>query len=689
MAYTLNGYFQLTFSNPNAPRVIVYPNNTTAAQLMNHHKNQGSTVIKVADCLSDNAARLPMPNALMNTVDTKVQAANSRALVAGLDAYLALLDADGVTALMSELRSRLDSHTLNADYLLSAHSKLDFAPRYAEARSVITIEGDEVTLDPLSIKAYTDKRVKTGGVVGYKKLLGQLSLYEPSGNYTLILTDLIEEQAGIGNAVSFVLNIRDVAAQHYGIDTDLTDAALELLLAKLSESGQGADVYLANQFGLDNSNTRLALERLLELPPDNLWPAHVWSLRRRLPGDSYIAKTISGDVTRDNLLWKYVVDTAITVLSDANAEKYASERAETLKAVGSNYESLIVEFIGQTKDNSNALQFLNCGTNAERVEIVRRASTEDLSYGLPKQYGELFPTLADYFSTAFEYDDEATTAYFKEYRRLKVSNSITDNFVKWAFDLVIPATYPTRDAVMGELQTQSDVALLVVDAMGAEYMPLLLALAKRRGMNIESQAVVTAKLPTETVFNPIQWDEARRLLEVKSIDNIVHNGAAKHETCTPERNFTETLRVFEAEIMNRIADGLTRFARVAVTADHGATRLAVIARNESKGATLSWDSARDGQPIDWRYSLAPQGIPRPPEFESEYFPGRKETYWIVCGYNRLPKMGGKLYELHGGATFEERLVPVIVFTRNAVTAVPKQPGKKTVAEVVDKFEGLI
>jgi hypothetical protein len=689
MAYTLNRYFQLTFSNPNAPRVIVYPNNTTAAQLINHHKSQGLTVIKVADCLSDNTERLPMPNALMRAADTKVQAANSRVFVAGLDAYLALLDADGVTALMSELRSRLDSHTLNADYLLSAHRKLDFAPRYAEARSVITIDGGEVTLDPLSIKAYTDKLVKTGGVVGYKKLLGQLGLYEPSGNYTLILTDLIEEQAGIGNTISFVLNIRDVAAQHYGIDTDLTDTTLELLLAESSESGLGADVYLANQFGPGNNNTRLALKRLLELPPDNLWPAHIWSLQRRLPGDSYIVKTISGDVTHDNLFWKYVVDTATTVLSDVNAEKYASERAETLKAVGSNYESLIVEFIGQTKDNSDALQFLNCGTNAERVEIVRRVSTEDLSYGLPKQYGELFPTLADYFSTAFEYDDEATTAYFKEYRRLKVSNSITDNFVKRAFDLVIPATYPTRDAVMGELQTQSDVALLVVDAMGAEYMPLLLALAKQRGMNIESQAVVTAKLPTETVFNPIQWDEARILPEVKSIDNIVHNGAAKHEKCTPERNFVETLRVFEIEIMNRIADGLTRFARVVVTADHGASRLAVIARNENKGATLPWDTERDGQPDDWRYSLASQDGIRPPELEQEYFPDTKKTYWIVRGYNRLPKMGGKLYELHGGATLEERLVPVVVFTKNAVTQAPKQLGKKTATEVVDEFEGII
>jgi hypothetical protein len=310
---------------------------------------------------------------------------------------------------------------------------------------------------------------------------------------------------------------------------------------------------------------------------------------------------------------------------------------------------------------------------------------EDLSYDLPRKYGELFPTLADYFSAAFDFEDGATAAYFRDYRRFKVSGSIPDSFVKRAFDFAIPNEYPTRDVVLAGLQTQPDIALLVVDAMGAEYMPLLLALAKRRGMNIESQAIATAKLPTETEFNQIEWEKERVLPEIKSIDNIVHHGAVKHEASLPERNFAETLHVFETEIMNRIADGLTRFARVVVTADHGASRLAVIAHNAGKGTTLPWD----GQPNDWRYSLAPQGATRPAELEQEYYPETKETYWIVRGYNRLPKMGGKLYELHGGATLEERLVPVVVFTRNAVADVPKQPIKKAAADVVDEFEGLI
>ena len=691
MAYTMNKYLQLTFSNPNALRVIVYPNNTTAAQLLNYHKEQGSKVVCVADCISKEDTFLPMPDTVMAVLDAKINALNGRGIVIGLDSYISLLSADAVAVFKSELRSRLDANELNAEFLLSVHSKPDFAPRYQESRSVVIIDGNAEELEPLSIRAFSDKWVKAGGFKGYKELLSQNAFqYEPSGEHVLILKDLTEAHAGIGNAITFVLGIRDIAAQHYGIDTDLDDTALEFLLTKSAENGKSAEVYLAEEFGATYSNIRLALKRLLELPSDNLWSAHVWSLRRRIPNDSYIARVISGEVTRDNLLWKYVVDTAVTVLSDANANKYATERAEALTAVGVNCESLIVEFIGQTTKNVDVLRFLNCGTTAERVEIIRRASSEDLSYGLPKQYEELFPALADYFSTAFDYDNEDTATYLKEYRCLKLTNTITDDFVKRAFDFAVPKTYPSRDVVIGELAAQPDAALLVVDAMGAEYMPLLLAMAKRRGMNIESQAVVTAKLPTETVFNPIKWDEARTLPEIKSIDNIVHNGAEKHEALIPERNFAKTLRVFETEVMNHIADGLTRFARVVVTSDHGASRLAVIARSENKGTTLPWNKERDGEPMDWRYSLAPQCAQRPSEFESEYYPDRKETYWIVRGYNRLPKMGGKLYELHGGATLEERLIPVIVFTKTALAEVPKKSEIKSVtAELVDELDGLI
>ena len=156
MTYTMNRYLQLTFSNPRSPRVIVYPNNTVAAQLFNHHSNVAN-VVRVAACLADDDMVLPMPNRLMNALDAKIAALGCRAVVVGLDGYISLLKADAVTALISELRNRLDANVLNADYLLSVQSKPDFAPRYQESRSVVMIDGSAEELEQLSVQAYSDK----------------------------------------------------------------------------------------------------------------------------------------------------------------------------------------------------------------------------------------------------------------------------------------------------------------------------------------------------------------------------------------------------------------------------------------------------------------------------------------------------------------------------------------------------
>jgi hypothetical protein len=366
------------------------------------------------------------------------------------------------------------------------------------------------------------------------------------------------------------------------------------------------------------------------------------------------------------------------VPNDNSAKKFAAERADAL--TGLPVESLIVEFIGLTKGVDSASVFLNCGTEVERVEIVRRVSKLDLTTGSPQVFQRLCPALADYLSNEFDYGTNDLNAYFREYRNLKITNTITEAFVKKAFALASPPSVPSRDSLLLHVRTDN-TALLVVDGMGAEYCPLLFALAKRRNMHIESFTITSAKLPTSTEFNPIQWDAERILDEVRNVDNIAHNAAVKNERCTPERNIAAVLRVIETDVFNRIAAGLMNFPRVVVTADHGSSRLAVLAHNARLGDTLPWD----GQPLDWRYSLAPENCDRPSEFAQQYHPDSGETYWVVRGYNRLPKLGGKPNELHGGASLEERLVPVVVFTRAASVVQPKQTDKRTTEQIVDRM----
>ena len=689
MSYELNAFFHFDNRNQSNSRVLVYPNQDVAVRLLNYIKGRGAQEIFVAECIPKDASRLPMPHVLMNAIDQAARNQDGYFVVVGLDAYLALLETENIAVFMSELRKRLDKDALHIDYLLSGNYPLPFASRYEEARKVVVLNGEEETLVPFRIYAYQKQWAKPGDDIGFGALLRRTASFCPSGEYTVFLPDVSSARSGLGKAVAFVTNIRDVATQRYGIDIHLDDAVLEQLLSNSVQCGQTPDVFLMERFGKEYCNPRLALKRLLALRQDSLWMAYVWYIKRSLPA-SYMARVLTENGDAENLLRNYAVGAALSVLSDGNAQKFAFERAEALKAIADNsqIEPFIMEFIAAARGRGDALPFLNCSTFSEKVEMIRRAAKEAVSLVDTKRYGELYPALADYLSP-YDWGNHTITDYFQEYRRLKLSDTLTDAFAAQAYDTFLPDRIPMRDTVLESLRPQTDTALLVVDALGIEYLPVLTALAKRCGLHLESSRIASANIPTETKFNLIQWSAQRTLAPVKGLDNIVHDGTEKHEAVSPESCFAATLQKIETDVLNRIVEGLSRFSRVVVTADHGSSRLSVIARREGKGKDLPWKPGEE--PLDWRYSTALEGVQRPEECESQYFPDSGRTYWVVRGYHRFPKRGGKKYALHGGASLEERLVPVLVFTRNihAGTAVPKPPVEKHTAELKDEFEGLI
>ncbi len=692
MSYELNDFFAFDDSNQGHSRVLVYPNQIVAAKLLNHRREKGAEVIFVADCVEKDPCRLPMPNDLMGVIDELMRGRDGHFIVAGLEPYLALLKPENVVVFMGELRRRLDEDTLRVDYLLSCNHRFPFAPRYEEARKIIFLDGEEETAEIFRVLGYCDKWARQGENVGYGALLRRIDPFHFGGAYTVFLPEIDLNQAGLGKALTFVTDVHEIAERLYGIDVRLADAVLEKLLLEANERGQGVEAFLRERFGDENCTPRQALNRLLALQKDDLWPAYVWFAKRRLPEQSYIVRVLSEKVDADKLLWNYAVGTALSVLSDVNARQYASERAEALKVVANSIpiEPLIIEFITSARECANSLQFLNCGTFSEKAEIVRRAAREDLSHGLPQQYACLYPALADYMAP-YDWGNREITVYFQEYRKLKLSDNLTETFMAWAYEASLPAEIPARDYLLETLRPQRDTALLVVDALGIEYLPVLTAMAARCGLNLKPPQIAWANIPTTTEFNPIKWDPERILAPVKGLDNIVHDGKAKHEKTPPECCFTSTLHMIETDVLNRISDGLSRFSRVVVTADHGATRLASVARRDGKARTLPWSQRGETEPLDWRYSTAWDEPRRPEECESQYFPDSEKTYWVVRGYHRLPKRGGKKYALHGGASLEERLVPILVFTRKAdpSAASTKVPTIKQPAELKDAFEGLI
>lgn len=683
--YTLNEYYP--YADSTSTRVEVYSDNITAANLLAYHKQKQAVEVSVWECVDKNTLNLPMPNAIMSMLDKKIRDINKRVIITGVDAYLSLLSEKNIKAFMVSFHSRIDEGKLNATYMIS-NTRFDITkfsnPKFENSLLVVHISGNEQSFTQPTFIVVSDKWVRNeNNPTNWKELLKLLGQYETTGSYMLVLNNYTKKQAGLSDSVTQLYNITEIANRYYGIDAMLPKNVVEILVGKSKEGKCSPFEYLKTGFVESNVNTRLAIKRLLELQNDELWFAYVWFLQKTINVGSYLSQVLEVNLNKDDLLRKYVSETAITLLIDPDAASFALERAEAIKEVGTVANSLIIEFIDEIKERSNedVACWLNCGTDAEHVEIIHRVSKSDMTVGLPQLWNGLYPLLEDYLSDKYDYSSEILTEYFRSYRRFKIANIVTEAFVRQAYDSILPTSFASRDVILQELSSDNGSALLIVDGMGAEYYPLIISMSKRRGMYIKYANIAAVKLPTSTKFNNLHWDASKILKpEIHEIDNISHNGAIKYENCSFEQNIAATLGVFET-IFNRIASGLTNYESVIVTADHGSSRLAVIAHDNGLDKTLPWN----GDIQDWRYSIAPPNTERPPEFESYYNVEKQTMYWIVRGYNRLPKQGGKL-SVHGGATLEERLVPVIVFSKKKTENqhMLQNKHKQTVEQLIEK-----
>ena len=683
--YSLNEYFQYA-NNCSGARIELYPDNNIAGRLFTKHMDDGYTEISISDCLKENSSELPLPNELMRLLDDKIESVNSPVIITGIDSYLFLISHKNKEIFMIALKKRLDSMKQIVVYLISTvffDSKHFSNPKYYDSLSIVCLKDATISSPgPQStVTIFANEWSNNDTVVGWKQLIKKIGRYMPSENYTMsLLSNNI--QAGLSDNVISLFDIIEIAEELYGIPKDLPETCVTALLKRCkSRATYDAKSVIEEIFDKHNVNPNLALKRLVELEHDDIWQAYIWYLKKSIDKKSYLYQIlIDSTITNENILSKYV-DSPISLLTAEDSIKYRNERALVLNALGKNYEPLIIEFIQHIKNlpNSTVFPWLNCNTKSEHIEILHRLSEENLDFGPPAVIESIYCNLADYLTLKFDYPDNYLNIYFKQYRHQRITEIVTEQFVNEAFESVVPDSIEKRDAILNEFRSKNDIALLTVDGMGAEYYPLILSMAQRAGIAVEYKAVAEVRLPSSTEYNSIAWDSSRIISSIHEIDNISHDGDNKYEENSYETNLVATLDTFN-RIINTISNALTTYSKVMLTADHGSSRLAVVAYNKGMTKTLS----EYKNPENWRYMIVSNNqTNRPDEFESHYDAEKEQTYWVVKGYNRLSKKGGKI-SVHGGATLEERLVPVILFTRQTKNKPTKEEPIKPVEQLVEK-----
>lgn len=274
---------------------------------------------------------------------------------------------------------------------------------------------------------------------------------------------------------------------------------------------------------------------------------------------------------------------------------------------------------------------------------------------------KVFPELSAYLSED-EYDVDLAR-YFSLYKAHKLENSLPLDemlyFSGFRFD-----SYDFRYTVLSR-ELKSDTLVLWIDALGAEWLPLLKwSLEHSKKGKVTGISIAQCVLPSETAFNN-QWEQMTAPYEkLDKLDKLAHRGVVDepdYYTCVAEQID------FICSIRKKIESLLSNYRRVIVTGDHGTSRLAARFFHTRPGLDAPAGSVVGSHGRFCRLPTNTGGLDHN-LFRSK-IPGGDE-YASYMNYDHFKQSGfatssddeNALYgEIHGGASPEEVLVPVVVF----------------------------
>lgn len=358
-------------------------------------------------------------------------------------------------------------------------------------------------------------------------------------------------------------------------------------------------------------------------------------------------------------------------MNDPNFERMLSERKHLLRQLP---ESL--PLINQYCDKLGRLQkdavfYLSDDSDREKYEFISCLSSYDYSQEeLQRAVSMMSKSLAQYMQD-FEFDTLNTkvsesdapfrselTMYFRQYKRQKLTNRIYPEFLETVNKYALsPRPYnklQPRSSIISHMD-RKNTKLFFFDALGVEYLAFILAKCEEYGL-VSEISIGHCELPSITEKNKefLQFYADENWYKIDELDDLKHgNQIYDYEKCKLPIHLFEELEVIDGElrkIQSQLVQGTIE--RAVVVADHGASRLAVL-YGQDVSASLILDESGEHS---GRCCLADQD-PRIPCAAYE------DGYSILANYERF-KGGRKAnVEVHGGASLEEVLVPIIVLSK--------------------------
>lgn len=251
------------------------------------------------------------------------------------------------------------------------------------------------------------------------------------------------------------------------------------------------------------------------------------------------------------------------------------------------------------------------------------------------------------------------TKYFDDYKWQKLMNHLTPDFKTQVNTLAEHRVYnqfPIRSLALSQMKKEN-TKMYFVDALGVEYLSYILEKCKTYGLLLSIQ-VVHGELPSITSQNT-EFMNAD-VTNIKDLDELKHESQTyNYEKQKIPLHLVAELKAIDG-VLQTIRDGLlTKEMKSAIIiSDHGATRLAVL-NDEEYGAEFIVGESKGQHSGRCCQVEEDPGIP---------FAAYENGYAVLANYMRFKGSRKADVEVHGGATLEETLVPLL-----QISLKPKDP----------------
>lgn len=352
--------------------------------------------------------------------------------------------------------------------------------------------------------------------------------------------------------------------------------------------------------------------------------------------------------------------------SRASHTEWIAESQDIIRSMQLERDEEYFAELDKFDDYEERLDFLDGRTPGERryiLEVVGKWLAIDRNTPINStKLSAKYPALVAYLG--FEGYNEDMAAYMTSYKLHKLANTLPEDDVVH-FGSIELESYEARYSALSK-NTEDETCVLWVDAMGAEWLSLLLwSLEHITEGEVSSYAVTCAKLPSETKFNE-QWKDMNiPYKKIDKLDKLAHKGVIDdpdYYACVEEQ-----IALFD-KITEKVRALLKEYNRVIITGDHGTSRLAARFFHKREGIEIKNGEIKS----HGRYALTHDNSSIDPSTQTLAKGENGENYIVFKNYDHYKKSGfatgvddDKVIfgEIHGGATPEEMLVPVVVINR--------------------------